>query len=217
MGGAFAGGVRLRRCVDVFLAGPGSPRVLGGSERQRHITTGANKRMLIVPQVCGWGERPGDGWGTGCARWVRGRGSQTRFRECHGGDRTGGPWNRGLFLMLPCFMTRTCCQGFSWGEAAAAADPTTAPACESHWSQWAGSSPYRRSVGAQPDGYVCLAAACVVFATRSGHLTSPCPHRGKGTHTLDLAPPSASLKKHRYRHQALQEAFLATATRTHTR
>ncbi|GIL45852.1 hypothetical protein Vafri_2986, partial [Volvox africanus] len=50
-------GLQLTTCMDTFLAGPGSPRVLSGSPDQRSVTTGHGKRLLVVPQGFSWGPR----------------------------------------------------------------------------------------------------------------------------------------------------------------
>ncbi|PNH11434.1 A disintegrin and metalloproteinase with thrombospondin motifs 7 [Tetrabaena socialis] len=49
------GGLQLTTCLDAYLAGPGSPRVLSGSQDQARVTGGHGKRMLIVPQGFDWG------------------------------------------------------------------------------------------------------------------------------------------------------------------
>ncbi|GLI63980.1 hypothetical protein VaNZ11_007149, partial [Volvox africanus] len=50
-------GLQLTTCMDTFLAGPGSPRVMSGSPDQRSVTTGHGKRLLVVPQGFSWGPR----------------------------------------------------------------------------------------------------------------------------------------------------------------
>ncbi|KAG2501286.1 hypothetical protein HYH03_001088 [Edaphochlamys debaryana] len=52
------GGLTRSACPDGLLAGPGSPRVLGGSAAQRAVTSGHGKRILVVPQGFPWGASP---------------------------------------------------------------------------------------------------------------------------------------------------------------
>ncbi|KXZ46510.1 hypothetical protein GPECTOR_43g947 [Gonium pectorale] len=99
-------GLQLSPCMDAFLAGPGSPRVLAGSVDQRTVANGHGKRLLIVPQ------------------------------------------------------------GYDW--AIPLANKSNAPACNSHWTQWAADSPYRSTAGTFSDGTpIYCSYACTRNGTRA--------------------------------------------------